>query len=337
MEPTIALLISTFGPALWKVFETLLEKGKDIALDKGFEPLKQLIDDGYDERKDAESLRQAVLSTLDELKKDKAFDQYDQLLATWKLTGLSDKARLALAGAAVEMTQLSPSVISPELLEMLNLGEDKRNLLARFLFELRNQLKNTERFKAGIQYANEMDGLGVLRGLSSQMILVAERLATLVSYEEALISERRLTTDDAQALRDYLAEVRQKWEGLMLPLLRKKTGDITNAKLKQVFVPLNLRDIRAEEESRRKMDRLVRPEKMMKQQMEQAQPVEIGELLNRYPKFILIGAPGCGKTTLFSRVALAFAEGRAQDDLGWKGKSSFPFSCACGTLARSSN
>ncbi|MBV5336650.1 MAG: hypothetical protein J0653_01165, partial [Deltaproteobacteria bacterium] len=113
------------------------------------------------------------------------------------------------------------------------------------LFELRNQLKNTERFNVGIQYANEMDSLGALRGLSSQMLVVAERLATLVGYEEALIKERRLTTNDAQALRDYLAEVRQKWEGLMLPLLRKKTGDITNAKLKQVFVPLNLRDVRA--------------------------------------------------------------------------------------------
>jgi formylglycine-generating enzyme required for sulfatase activity len=325
MEAITAFLVSTLGPVLWKVFETLLEKGKDIALEKGFEPLKQLVDSGYDERKDAESLRQAVLSTLDELKKDKAFDPYDQLLATWKLTNLNDKTRLALAGAAVEMTQFSPSVVSSELLTMLNLGEDKRNLLARFLFELRNQLKNTERFKVGIQYANEMDSLGALRGLSSQMIVVAERLATLVGYEEALIKERRLTTDDAQALRDYLAEARKKWEGVMLPLLRQKNGTIRDdTKLKQVFVPLNLRDVHAEEESRRKMDRLARPEKMANEQMEQIQPIEIGELLNRHSRFILIGAPGCGKTTLLSRVALAFAEGRAQADLGWKGKNLLP-------------
>lgn len=110
----------------------------------------------------------------------------------------------------------------------------------------------------------------------------------------------------------------------MLPLLRKKSGDITSAKLKQVFVPLNLRDVRAEEESRSRMEKFTRPERIIKEQADEMRAIEIGELLNRYPKFILLGAPGSGKTTLLNRVALAFAEGRAHDDLGWKGKNLFP-------------
>ena len=318
----IQLLVSIFGPALWEVMKTLLEKGRDIALDKGFQPVQDWVDHGYDERKDAETLRAALLKTLDELKTE---GQYDSLVATLKFTGLDQKARLALAGAAVEMTRYAPEIISADLLNLLNLNETHRSMLARFLYILRNHLKDVEKFKDGIQYANEMDSLGALRGLSGQMLLVADRMAKLVGYEEAIILERRLTTDDAEALRDYLAEVRQKWEGLMLPLLRKKSGDITGAKLKQVFVPLRLRDVKAEEESRRKMDKLAaRPEKMIREQAEEIKSVEIGDLLNRYPKFILIGAPGCGKTTLLSRVALAFAEGRAQEDLGWKGKNLFP-------------
>ncbi|HJZ10919.1 MAG TPA: hypothetical protein VJ521_02130, partial [Acidobacteriota bacterium] len=320
----IQLLVSILGPALWEAFKTLLEKGRDIALDKGMQPLKDWVDNGYDQRKDAETLRATLVRTLDQLN---AEGQHDSLVATLKFTGLDKKAHLALAGAAVEMTRYAPEIVSTELLNLLKLEESHRAMLARFLFILRNQLKDVEKFKDGIQYANEMDGLGMLRGLAGQMIVVADRLETLVGYEEALISERRLTTDDAQALHDYLAEVRQKWEGLMLPLLRKKSGDITGAKLKQVFVPLHLRDVRAEEESRRKMDRFTRtarPERIMSEQMEKLETVEIGELLNRYPKFILIGAPGCGKTTLLSRVALAFAEGRAQEDLGWNGKNLFP-------------
>lgn len=318
----IQLLVTIFGPALWEVFKALLEKGRDIALEKGVQPVKDWVDNGYDERKDAETLSAALHNTLDQLK---AEGQYDSLVATLKFTGLDKKTHLALAGAAVEMTRYAPEIISNELLSLLRLDESRRAMLARFLFILRTQLKEMGKFKDGIQYANDMDSLGALRGISDQMLIVADRLTALVSYEEALISERRLTIDDAQALRDYLAEVRQKWEGLMLPLLRKKSGDITSAKLKQVFVPLRLRDVKAEEESRRKMDRLTsRPEKILKEQADEIKPVEIGELLNRYPKFILIGVPGCGKTTLLSRVALAFAEGRAQEDLGWKGKNLFP-------------
>lgn len=318
----IQFLVSIFGPALWEVAKTLLEKGRDIALDKGFQPLQDWVDNGYDERKDAETLHKNLLKTLDDLKTE---GQYDSLVATLKLTGLDNKAHLALAGAAVEMTRYAPEGVSVELLELLDMNESHRALLARFLFLLRGHLKDGERYKDVIQYANEMDSLGALRGLSEQMILVADRLAALVGYEEALIAERRLTTSDAQALQDYLAEVRMKWEGLMLPLLRKKSGDVTSAKLKQVFVPLRLRDVRAEEEARRRMDKFsARPERIMKEQAEEIKPVEVGELLGRYARFILIGAPGCGKTTLLSRIALAFAEGRAQSDLGWKGKNLFP-------------
>src|SRR3989304_5052233 len=154
------------------------------------QPLQEWVDGGYDERKDAETLRAALLKTLDQLNVE---GQHDSLVATLKFTGLDRKAHLALAGAAVEMTRYAPETVSAELLHLLNLNESHRAMLARFLFILRNQLKDAEKFKDGIQYANEMDNLGALRGLSQQMIVVADRLDTLIGYEEALILERRLT------------------------------------------------------------------------------------------------------------------------------------------------
>lgn len=320
----ITALVALLGPALWEVFKTLAERGADLALERGLQPLKDQIAGGYNERQDAESLRAAIGAALDALKKSGEWDKYDTLLATLKLTGLDRKTQLALAGAAVEMTRFAPEIIPADLLRALELSEDKRPLLAGFLFALREQLKDKDGYRQGISYANEMDSLGHLRGLSLQMTAVAESLEKFLSLEQALAADRRLTDDDVSALSDYLQEARRRWEGLMLPLLRKKSGDmVTNARLKQVFVPLRLRDVRAEEEARRRMERQRRPEKEMRGE-DAPRPVEIGDLLNRYPRFILTGSPGCGKTTLLSRVALAFAEGRAAEDLGWQGRALFP-------------
>ena len=321
MDPAIATFISIFGPALWKVFETLLEKGKDQLLDQGFAPFKEWIEGGYQARQQEEQLRQIILDTLEELKESGVIDRYDSLFATLKLTGLDEKTRLMLTGATVEMTQYSTSLLPPELFQALEIREGKAELLARFLFTLREKLAKWDKYKDGIRYANDMDKIGLLRGISSQMAAVAERLESLSTMEAALLRDRHLTTDDKQALTDYLIEMRLKWEGLMLPLLRKKSGDITSAKLKQVFVPLSLRDVRAEETARKRMERARKPEKM---DDEQTRLVEIGELLNRYERFILIGPPGCGKTTLLDRLALAFVEGRAADELKWQGEALFP-------------
>ena len=46
--------------------------------------------------------------------------------------------------------------------------------------------------------------------------------------------------------------------------------------------------------------------------------------MTRYMAFVLIGKPGSGKTTLFRRAALAFAEGRAAEELEWNGPPLFP-------------
>lgn len=227
-----------------------------------------------------------------------------------------------LAGAAVEMTNFSTSQLPEQLLKSLDIGGDKKELLARFLFYLRTELIGLDHFKDGIFYANDMDQLGLLRGLGGQMASLAGRLDALSSMEAALLAERHLTTKDQQALTDYLTEMRLRWEGLMLPLLRKKTGDITSAKLKQVFVPLKLRDIKREEEAQKNLSRKRKAEEIS---AEENLPVEIGELLNRHERFILIGPPGCGKTTLLNRLALAFVEGRAANELGWQGKALLPF------------
>lgn len=317
----ILSLVSILGPALWKVFETLLDKGKDQLLDQGFMPFTKWIEDGYKARQNEKDLQVLIGMALDDLRNSGAIDKYDSLIVTLKLTDLDKKTRLMLAGAAIGMTQFSTSLLPPELIRRLKIEDTDAELLARFLFTLRNRMSSVENFRDGIRYANEMNELGLLHDVVLQMSVMADQLSALASMEEVLIRERRLTTDDEKGLRDYLAEMRVRWEGLILPLLRKKSGAITSAKLKQVFVPLNMSDVRADEEIRNYMDNTSRPEKLFSSQFRH---VEIGELVNRHDRFILVGPPGCGKTTLLNRVALAFAEGNASSELGWKGKNLFP-------------
>jgi formylglycine-generating enzyme required for sulfatase activity len=58
--------------------------------------------------------------------------------------------------------------------------------------------------------------------------------------------------------------------------------------------------------------------------MERAQPVTMNEVLERYPIFLLKGAPGSGKTTLLRHVITCFARGQAADHLGWIGEPLLP-------------
>jgi formylglycine-generating enzyme required for sulfatase activity len=223
------------------------------------------------------------------------------------------------------MAAFDPSRIPDELLKTLKMGESQRDLLARFLFRLRGRLGAAEEFKEGVAYADRLEARGGLAGLTKHVIDIHAQLAVLATVSQAMTKDRRLSTDDEQALAGYLENVREQWSRLTLPLIRKRTVEVTSAGLKQVFVPLGLHDQRAEQQARQKMERQAHnkaaPERM---EAEEARPIGLGDLLARYPRFILTGPPGCGKSTLLARLALAFAEDRAGQDLGWKGARLLP-------------
>jgi predicted NACHT family NTPase len=211
------------------------------------------------------------------------------------------------------------------LLKELNLDEARRDLLARFLFHLRLRLGKAEKYKDAVAYADRLEERGQLVGLTSEVIAIQTQLKVLITVSQAMADDRRLSTDDQQALAKYLENVRDQWSNLTLPLIRKRTGEVASAGLKQVFVPLSLRDRRAEEQARRKMERQARG-KVTADRMEAdaVRPIGLGELLERYPRFILTGPPGCGKSTLLARLALVFAEDRIGPDMGWRGPRLLP-------------
>ncbi len=315
----LPFITTGLGIGLVAAIEKLAEKGIiDPALERGLEPVLNWITRGFDEKKDAEELRTILLSALDELNAQYKVGEPERLIATLKLTGLSQEQHTAIAASAIEMTHYEPGVIPVDLLNSLGLADNQRELLARFLLFLRKRLAVSEKYQGVIEYANFLDHKGQLAGLSQQILDLHRQNAVITSLLDTMIRSRRLTGNDPQVLKDYLAWARQRWGRLMLPLIRKRSGDTVSANLRQVFVPLFMRDLDAEEKARRKAAQH-RGARLKEGDEKPPAPIGITELLNNHSRFILIGSPGCGKTTLLRRVALAFAEGRAENDLGWNG------------------
>jgi formylglycine-generating enzyme required for sulfatase activity len=310
-------LVTGLGIGLVAAVEKLAEKGIiDPAVEHGLGPLQKWITRGYDEAKDAEELRKILMDTLDEVNTQFKIGDSARLIQTLKLTALSREQHVALAAGAIEMTRLEPALIPADLLITLRFEEAQRDLLARFLFFLRKHLAISEKYQPAIEYANSMDHKGQLAGLSQQILDLQKQNTAIASLLETMARSRRLTGDDPQVLKEYLEWARTRWGRLMLPLIRKRSGDTVNASLRQIFVPLLMRDLDAEEKARRKMEKRKGSESIEEGEKKPA-PIGFTELLHNHSRFILIGSPGCGKTTLLRRIALAFAEGRAEEDLGW--------------------
>jgi formylglycine-generating enzyme required for sulfatase activity len=319
-----ALIVAGLASGLAFVGEKILDKIADAGLGPIDEQFKAWLHKDYEAAKKADQLRKATMEALDRALAE-TLSSFDKLKLTNKITGRSAETYSLLAAAAVEISEYDPKAVPDRLLQALEMEEVHRELLGRFLYYLRQRLSKEAGYDQLIQYADRLVGRGLLKGLSQDVANIAEDTHRAVSLLELLRQERRLTGNDPQALEDYLAYVRQEWGNLMLPLIRKQSGDTRPVSLRQIFIPLYVRDERAEAEAQRKATReMKRGEVREKLADEQVKPVNFNELLGRYNRFILIGSPGCGKTTLLRRAALAFAENRAAEDLGWGGKPLLP-------------
>jgi formylglycine-generating enzyme required for sulfatase activity len=253
--------------------------------------------------------------------------------ATLNLTGLREETQRLLVASTVSMARAEPRRIPAKLLADLSLDDADREWLAVYMAYLRENLAGREFYQPLIAYADSLDQRGLLENIAGEMEKVTEHTKAIASYVKIMAEQRRLTDNDEQALDKYLDLGRKDWGGVMLPMIRHRVEDGRSYRLKQIYVPLLLQDKRAEELARKQMDKLQRnprnergtgPESAPHEADDKTRPVGLTELMERYHAFILIGKPGSGKTTLLRRAALAFAEGRAEADLGWTGKALFP-------------
>ncbi|HSF81088.1 MAG TPA: NACHT domain-containing protein, partial [Anaerolineales bacterium] len=319
----LAFLAANLGPALFWVFQEFIKEG---VIKPAAKPLADWIVSGYEARGSQDALHQALLGALDELRADEQIDSPDRLIATLKLTGQTPETWRLLAASAVEMVEPDSRYVPPALLQTLDFDETRRNLLVRFLYLLRKHLAGIPGYDLGIAYANDLAKIGRLGEITRSVSQSALHTRRIMQLEEALASHYGLTTDEQQARHDYLETLRQQLRYLPMPLADPGTAAVPDPELFKVFVPLMVRDLRAEAEAHRQVERrATRPGAEEQPEREVAlRPVQIVEILSKYRCFALIGKAGCGKTTLLRWMALAFAENRAAEDLGWQSPPLFP-------------
>ncbi len=312
-----------FAAALVEVGKKLAEKAViEPALKTGLEPFQKWLTSGYDKKKAAEELRATTQDALDDFKAEVG-DKFERLKIVNSLTALNADAHQLLAASAVEMTSPEPGHIPAELLAALHMEETDRPWLARYLTYLRKHIEKAATFQPLITFANDMARNHRLDGIATEIARLVSDTSRMKSLLELLTAERGLTGSDPAVLEAYLKDLRTSLGTLSLPFVRKGPASTSTAKLTNVFVPLYVRDEKAEEQARKKAEkRSPRPQDMDK--IEDVRPVDFNNLLARYERFVLIGLPGSGKTTLLRRAGLAFAEGRAEQDLGWKGAPLLP-------------
>ncbi len=319
LEPAI------FAIAVTEVVKILANKAiVEPALKKGLEVFQARLTRDYDQAKAQDEWVNATLAALDEMRANDS-GQYPMIRATLNLTGLKDDIQRLLVATAVSMARPEPRKIPVSLLTGLNLSDSDREWLSVYLAYLRKNLAEREFYQPLIAYADSIDQRGLLEEVALEMERMVENTRAIASYVKIIKTQRRLTDRDEEALDKYLALGRKDWGRLMLPMIRHRVDDGRSYRLKEIFVPLLLQDKRAEELARKKMESILRsPDDKVRENEEKTRPVGLTELMTRYNSFVLIGRPGSGKTTLLRRAALAFAEGRAAEDLGWKGKALFP-------------
>lgn len=325
MEPLTIGFITALTAGFFKVGEKILERALDSSLDTPAQDLRKWLYTDYDHQKAEDRLREAAQAALAQAAANLPAGG-ERLRLVLSLTDQPPEVYELLAATAVGMVKPEPRFVPNSLLEILQMSENDQESLAGFLFDLRTKLLFVEGYEKLILYANELDRRNLLERTVNELAGIAITARLMYSYLKALAGRWGLNSSDKDALDEYLKDCLKDWGDLALPLIRRRTDAGKPVRLKEVFVPLYLRDLEAEEKMHRQIGNRQRrgdlPENTIED--EKVIPLDLKGLLTEHEAFILIGPPGSGKTTLLRRAALAFVEGNAKDDLQWNGKPLFP-------------
>ncbi len=303
----------------------LLEEGApDLLLEPIKQPLQRLIVRGPHQRAQEKAMLGAVKAALQIAGAPAdadGFERYVLNLGFDQLQARDNKAlRREIARAALMMTEPDPSLISNELLRQLNWPTSRRPELANFLSALHQELASLEDWNALIQAADQAQVRRYLRGMTTS-------LSHVEAYARDQMALRGLDPDkpETQALEEYVNHLLVSHSRLSFLFIKPagRPGQArSEAELEAVFVPLEVEDpeARFSQEARQTKD----AGSGDRSEDDRPRTMNINEVLERYPVFLLKGLPGSGKTTLLRHLTTCFAGGQAGANLSWTAQPLLP-------------
>lgn len=231
----------------------------------------------------------------------------------------NSELRQLVAQAALLQTEPKPELVPERLVALLRWPRDRRDLLAQFLYGVRQGLAQHPDWGALVAQSNEAETRAFLRQQVASLQQMAQFWQTFLTFH-GLVPEG----DDEGVLRTYLDFVVREYSAISFLFIKpagRRDRLQTEAELDAVFVPLQVHDPARQQ----RMERLLNDRQQRSElEAKETEPVTINEVLNSHTVFLLSGQPGSGKTTLLRRLATAFAEGSASAKLGWTGEPLLP-------------
>lgn len=320
-EPITIAIATAIGLGLGKVSSTLVEKG---VVEPALEPTTNRIADyvtrGYDRVKEDKDLQVAVAKALQAIgapKDTNALNQYALNLGFDQIRASNNaQLRQEIAEATLLMIDPDPQLL-PDTAFFQRWPHDYRHLLAKFLYQLRQELRTHTTFGNLIKHMDAEASRVYLRRSTTS-------LKNIETYLHLLLQNYELSPDveDGRMLEEYINHVAERYRNISF-LFVKPSGNrhelTIEAELETIFVPLQVYDSTD-----------LPKEGHREEPLSSAKPkhggglLTIGEVLTKYPVFLLKGPPGSGKTTLLRHLAMTIARGEAGKKLGWQGEALLP-------------